>query len=125
MKSEGGIQHVSFLLAMKKAKEYGCGSRDHCALLIDEMIITNGIVYSVTHSKVFGLSEVAPHGIKSEIYHDFYGMESDGDNNENPTNMSYFTETSKKLEGHTAKGLTQVKNRKLVNRNFISYLPNY
>lgn len=109
MKSEVGIQHVSFLLAMKKAKEYGFGSRDHCALLIDEMIITNGIVYSVTHSKVFGLSEIEPHGVKSEIYHDFYGMESDGNKKENPSSMSYFTETSKKLEGHTAKGLTQVK----------------
>ena len=64
---------------------------------------------SLTHSNVFGLSEIAPHDVKSEIFHDFYGMECDGGNKDTPASMSYFTETSKKLDGHTATGLTQVK----------------
>lgn len=96
-------------MASQLSQEYGFDSRDYCALLVDEMMITSGIVYSVTHQKVFGLCEIAPHGIKTEIYQDFYDMKSDGSTKcDNPQAMSYFTDTAKKLVGHSATGLTQV-----------------
>lgn len=108
-KCEVGIQHHNFVLASQLAQEHGCGSRDYCALLVDEMMITSGIVYSVNQQKVFGLCEVAPHGIKNEIYQDFYEMKPDNNSKcDNPRTMSYFTDTAKKLVGHSATGLTQV-----------------
>ena len=82
--------------------------KEHTALLIDEMMITNGIMYSVTRKKVFGLAEIATHRIKNEIYQDFYEMKSESSQEEKLTNMTYFDDTSKKLKGHTATGLTQV-----------------
>ena len=83
-------------------------SKEHTALLIDEMMITNGIMYSVTRKKVFGLAEIATHRIKNEIYQDFYEMKSDNSQQESLNNMTYFDNTSKKLKSHTATGLTQV-----------------
>ena len=71
-------------------------------------MITNGIVYSVSQQKVFGLSDTKPHGMKSEIYQDFYDMKPDDNKENNPNKMSYFTDTANKLPGHTATGLTQV-----------------
>ena len=58
---------------------------------------------------MFGLAEIAPHGIKNEIYQDFYDMKSDDAKKENMSNMNYFNQTSQKLKGHTATGLTQVQ----------------
>ena len=72
------------------------------------MMITNGIMYSVTRKKVFGLAEISTHRIKNEIYQDFYEMKSENNQEEKLTNMKYFDDTSKKLKGHTATGLTQV-----------------
>jgi hypothetical protein len=98
----------NLLLASKSAIKNANGSREHAALLIDEMMITNGIIYSVSRNKVFGLAETASHGIQSEIYQDFYGMKEDSNDNDNITSTNYFDETSKKLKGHSATGLTQV-----------------
>ena len=75
---------------------------------MDEMIITNGTVYSVTQQKVFGLAELPRHAIKNEIYQNFYGMDSDTPHKDNISDFSYFNETATKLSGHTATGLTQV-----------------
>lgn len=75
---------------------------------MDEMIITNGIVYSVSQQKVYGLAELPTHGINIEIYSDFYGMNSEKPQSEDLSRMTYFDETSKKLSGHSATGLTQV-----------------
>ena len=69
---EVGIQWNNIAFASKAASESGPNSRDHCALLMDEMIITNGIVYSVSQQKVYGLAELACHGIQNQIYQDFY-----------------------------------------------------
>ena len=71
-------------------------------------MITNGIMYSISRNRVFGLAEVAAHGIKAEIYTDFYGMKSDSPQEENLSNMKYFENTAEKLKGHSATGLTQV-----------------
>ena len=94
-------------MASRSAGENGNMSREHSALLI-EMMITNGIMYSVTRNKVFGLAEISTHGIKNEIYQDFYGMNSNELKQEKMTNMNYYDETSQKLKGHAATGLTQV-----------------
>ena len=75
---------------------------------MDEMIITNGIVYSVSQQKVFGLAELPRHAIKNEIYQNFYGMDSDTPRKDNISEFSYFNETANKMSGHTATGLTQV-----------------
>jgi hypothetical protein len=75
---------------------------------MDEMIITNGIVYSVSQQKVFGLAELPRHSIKNEIYQNFYGMNTETPGTDNVSEYSYFNETSNKLAGHTATGLTQV-----------------
>ena len=75
---------------------------------MDEMIITNGIVYSVSQQKVFGLAELPRHAIKNKIYQNFYGMDSEIPNKDNISNLSYFNETANKLSGHSATGLTQV-----------------
>lgn len=95
-------------MASNSAIKNANGSREHAALLIDEMMITNGIIYSVSRNKVFGLAETASHGIQSEIYQDFYGMKEDNNDNDNITSTNYFDETSKKLKGYSATGLTQV-----------------
>lgn len=87
------------ILASKSATAQGPQSHDYCGLLIDEMIITNGIVYSVTQQKVFGLAELQCHDIKREIYQKI----------DNVSEHSYFKDTDDKLSGHTATGLTQVK----------------
>ena len=75
---------------------------------MDEMIITNGIVYSVSQQKVYGLAELPAHAINREIYHDFYGMNCDKTCDEDSSKMSYFDDTLKKLPGYSATGLTQV-----------------
>ena len=72
------------------------------------MIITNGIVYSVSQQKVFGLAELPRHAIKSEIYQNFYEMDSDTPKDDNISEFSYFNETANKLSGHSSTGLTQV-----------------
>ena len=74
---EVGIQWNNLSLASKAATDIGPHSKDYCALLMDEMIITNGIVYSVSQQKVYGLSELPCHTIKNQIYQDFYQMDSD------------------------------------------------
>ena len=102
------MQLNNLLLASNSAIKNGNGSREHSALLIDEMMITNGIIYSVSRNKVFGLAETASHGIQSEIYQDFYGMQDDKIESDNISSTNYFDETSKKLKGHLATGLTQV-----------------
>ena len=102
------MQLNNLLLASNSAIKSGNGSGEHSAPLIDEMMITNGIIYSVSRNKVFGLAETASHGIQSEIYQDFYGMQEDKNENDNITSTNYFDETSKKLKGHSATGLTQV-----------------
>ena len=84
---------------------------------MDEMIITNGIVYSVSQQKVYGLAELPSHGIINEIYSDFYGMNSDKPQSEDLSRMTYFDESSKKLIGHSATGLTQVTNIKITNNS--------
>ena len=71
-------------------------------------MITNGIMYSVSRNRVFGLAEIPHHGIKVEIYSDFYGMSCESPKNENLSNMNYFENTAEKLKGHSATGLTQV-----------------
>jgi hypothetical protein len=108
---EIGIQHNNFLLASRLATENvddEVDCRDHCALLFDEMMITNGIVYNVSQQKKIGLSDTKPHEIESEIYQDFYGMKTDSNKEDNLNRVSYFTDTANKLPGHTATGLTQV-----------------
>lgn len=65
------VKRSNFLLASRLATENlddEVGCRDHRALLIDEMMITNGIVYPVSQQKVFGLSDIKLHEVKSEIY---------------------------------------------------------
>ena len=57
-----GVQWYNILFATSAAA--GENIRNNCALLIDEMIITNGIVYSVSQQKVFGLAELGSHEIK-------------------------------------------------------------
>ena len=57
---------------------------------------------------MFGLAEIPSHGIKVEIYSDFYGMSCESPKNENLSNMNYFDDTAEKLKGHSATGLTQV-----------------
>lgn len=108
MISEAGIQWTNLTLASKSASTAGPNSRDHCALLMDEMLITNGIVYSVSQQKVYGLAELDSHNIKKEIYHDFYNMDSSSEVKEDLSKMTYFSETADKLIGHVATGLTQV-----------------
>ena len=88
---------------------------------MDEMIITNGIVYSVSQQKVYGLAELPSHGIINEIYNDFYGMNSDKPQSEDLSRMTYFDESSKKLIGHSATGLTQVTNINIIKIT----IPNY
>lgn len=110
LKSEVGVQWVNLILASEEAHKSGINSKKYCALLMDEMIITNGIVYSVSQQKVYGLAELPAHGINREIYHDFYGMNSDKTNEEDLSKMSYFDDTLKKLSGYSATGLTQVSN---------------
>jgi hypothetical protein len=107
-----GIQWNNLMFASKSASVAGSASRDHCALLMDEMIITNGIVYSVSQQKVYGLSELSGHNIKTEIYHDFYKMDSNGQTKEDLSKVSYFNDTAEKMEGYKATGLTQVKTKK-------------
>ena len=96
------------ILASEDALKSGNTNKDYCALLMDEMIITNGIVYSVSQQKVYGLAELPAHGIQREIYHDFYGMNCEKAPHEDLTKMSYFDDTLKKLSGYSATGLTQV-----------------
>jgi hypothetical protein len=72
-------------------------------------VITGGVIYSVTRNKVFGLAEVSGHDIQTEIYQDFYGMKSDIVVPEKMTSMNDFDQTAKKMKGHTATGLTQVR----------------
>jgi hypothetical protein len=55
------------LLASKSAKDDNRKDKDNCALHIDEMIITNGMVYSVAQQKVYGLAELLCHAVKNEI----------------------------------------------------------
>ena len=88
---------------------------------MDEMMITNGIVYSVSQQKVYGLAELPPHGINTEIYNDFYGMSSDMPNSEDLSRMTYFDETSKKLTGHSATGLTQVRHLSIMMNSIQSF----
>lgn len=88
---------------------------------MDEMIITNGIVYSVSQQKVYGLAELPSQGINREIYHDFYGMDCEKTKAEDLSKMSYFDETLTKLSGHSATGLTQVRNRPSNAINIIIY----
>jgi hypothetical protein len=83
-----GIQWDNLILAFKSASGAGPGSRDHCALLMDGMIITNEIVYSVSQQKVYGLSELARHSIKTVINHDFYKMDGQRETNEDMSNVS-------------------------------------
>ena len=90
------------ILAAKSAIMNTDGSREHCALLMDEMMITNGIMYSISRNRVFGLAEIAAHGIKTEIYTEFYGMKYDSPHSENLSNMKYFDNTAEKLKGHSA-----------------------
>ena len=54
-------------------------------------------MYFVSRNKVFGLAEVAAHGIKAEIYTDLYGMKSDSPEEENLSNMKCFENTAEKL----------------------------
>lgn len=108
MTCEVGVQWKNLILASKQAKENNIMYKDYCALLMDEMIITNGIMYSVSKQKVYGLAELPNHGINNEIYHDFYGMNCNQVVAEDMSRMTYFDETSQKLSGHTATGLTQV-----------------
>jgi 3-dehydroquinate dehydratase len=109
MVCEPGIQWDNLIFASKSASGSGSGSRDHCALLMDEMIITSGIVYSVSQQEVYDLSELTGHNIKTVIYHDFHKMDSQDETNEDLSKMSYFNHTAEKLEGHKATGLTQVE----------------
>ena len=53
------------LLASQSAGSNGNLNKEHSALLIDEMMITNGIMYSVTRNKVLGLAEMTPRRIKN------------------------------------------------------------
>ena len=108
MTCEVGVQWKILILASKQAKEDDVRNKDYCALLMDEMIITNGIMYSVSQQKVYGLAEMPSHGINNEIYHDFYRMNCNETVVEDMSRMTYFDETSNKLSGHTATGLTQV-----------------
>jgi hypothetical protein len=96
------------ILASEEARKSENRNKEYCALLMDEMIITNGIVYSVSHQKVYGLAELPAHAINREIYHDFYGMNCDKTCDEDLSKMSYFDDTLKKLPGYSATGLTQV-----------------
>ena len=98
-----GVQWNNILFATNAAA--GGNTRNNCALLIDEMIITNGIVYSVSQQKVFGLAELGSHEIKKKIYQNFYGMDPD---NQKEDDFGDFTKTAEKLSGNTATGLTQV-----------------
>ena len=109
MISEVGIQWTNLTLASKAASTAGPNSRDHCALLMDEMLITNGIVYSVSQQKVYGLAELDIHSVKKEIYHDFYKMDSTGEVKDDLSTMAYFSDAADKLTGHVATGLTQVQ----------------
>lgn len=105
---EVGIQWNNLAFASKAASEGGFNSRDHCALLMDEMIITNGIIYSVSQQKIYGLSELPSHAIKSQIYQEFYEMSSEESKIDNINETQYFDATASKLAGHAATGLTQV-----------------
>ena len=124
MISEVGIQWTNLTLASKSASTAGPNSRDHCALLMDEMLITNGIVYSVSQQKVYGLAELDVHNIKKEIYHDFFKMETTGEVKDDLSTMAYFSETADKLTGHVATGLTQVQIIVFL-RNFILMLNSF
>ena len=57
---------------------------------------------------MYGLAELPSHGIIIETYYDFYGINCNEVVGEDMSRMTYFDETSKKLSGHTATGLTQV-----------------
>ena len=103
-----GIQWNNLAFASKAASDSGPHSRDHCALLMDEMIITNGIVYSVSQQKVYGLAELPCHVIKNQIYQDFYHMNSDDNKMDDISENKYFDSTAEKLNGYSATGLTQV-----------------
>lgn len=122
---EVGIQWNNIILASKSATDAGANSRDHCALLMDEMIITNGIVYSVTQQKVFGLAELPRHAIKNEIYQNFYGMDSETPHKDNITDFSYFNKTANKLTGHTATGLTQVNSHACMMKHTLRLKSNF
>ena len=54
---EVGVQWINLILASKQAKENNIIYKDYCALLMDEMIITNGIMYSVSEEKVYGTTK--------------------------------------------------------------------
>ena len=77
---------------------------------MDEMIITNGIVYSVSKQKECGLCELPSHAIKSQIYQEFYEMNSEESKIDKISETQYFESTASKLSGYTATGLTQVGN---------------
>ena len=62
------------ILESKLADSDPAYERNICGLLIDEMIINNGIIYSFTHHKVFGLSDVPAHRIKQHLFCDFNEM---------------------------------------------------
>ena len=84
---------------------------------MDEMIVTNGIVYSVSQQKIFGLAEMPCHAVKNEIYQNFYGMDPDKLDDDEFSSSSFFSKTSAKLVGHTVTGLTQVNQRILIQIN--------
>lgn len=108
MTLEVGIQWNNLAFASKAASESGPNSRDHCALLMDEMIITNGIVYSVSQQKVYGLADLTCHAVKNQIYQDFYKMNPDEVKMEDISGTKSYDSTAAKLNGHSATGLTQV-----------------
>ena len=82
--------------------------RNFCGLLMDEMIIVNGIIYSVTHQKVYGLSDLPAHRIKQHLFCDFNQMDTTISNTEDIADHQYFKKTEKKLDGNKASGFTQV-----------------
>ena len=107
------MQWTNLILASQEALTSDNSGKDNsgkdcCALLMDEMIITNGIVYSVSQQKVYGSAELPSHGINREIYHDFYGMDCEKVKSEDLSKMAYFDKTLTKLSGYSATGLTQV-----------------
>lgn len=115
---------TNLILASQEAFTSDNSGKDCCALLMDEMIITNGIVYSASQQKVYGLAEIPSHGINREIYHAFYGMDCEKVKSEDLSKMTYFDETLSKLSGYSATGLTQVHYNTCIDFFELSYVSN-
>lgn len=73
--SKPGFQYDSIIEAnlMMDDKRYPRGMRQMMALVIDAMQVINGIQYSVSDGRVYGIQDVPKHDFEQELYHEVFG----------------------------------------------------